>query len=200
MWEWGRIVGRREIMRIANWSLLAAGAALSITACGVATTVGTDFDPSLDLGRYSTFGWDEEAIPQARDVRLENNPFFRDRLFEAVARELSERGIRRDEASPELLAHYHVSVEDHVEVFEVDPQLNDVRSEYGPGTDVIQYEQGTVVLHFIDAATEETLWVGWAQGDIGPALTASIKMREWVDGAVAKMFKDFPVLTVPRGR
>ena len=185
-------------MRVLNWSLLAAGVALSTTACSVATTSGTDFDPSLDLGRYSTFGWDEEAIPLTSDVRLENNPFFRDRLFEAVAREMNERGIRRDEASPELLAHYHVSIEDHIDVFEREPGYDNPDSEYGPGTDVIQYEQGTVVLHFVDAATDETLWVGWVQGDIGPALKTSIKMREWVDDAVGKMFKDFPVLTVPR--
>jgi hypothetical protein len=115
---------------------------------------------------------------------------------------LGERGIRRDEASPELLVHYHVSVEDHVGVFEargrpVDPRLP--TPEYTPGTEVIQYEQGTVVIHFLDAGTDETLWVGWVQGDVGPALTTSEKMREWVDGAVAKMFEDFPVLPVPRG-
>jgi hypothetical protein len=166
-------------MRTANWSLLAAGVALSTTTCGVATTAGTDFDPSLDLGRYSTFGWDEDVVPQARDAHLENNPFFRDRLFWAVARELSERGICRDEASPELLVHYHISVEDHVDVLgargrPVDPRLP--TPEYTPGTEVNQNEQGTVILHFVDAVTDETLWIGWVHGDIGPALTDSERM------------------------
>ena len=157
-------------MRIANWSL-PLGVALSTTAYGVATTAGTDFDPSLDMGRYSTFGWDEDAIPQSSGERL-------------------------DEASPELLVHYHVSVEDHVGVFEargrpVDPRLPTL--EHTPGTEVIQYEQGSLVIHFVDAGADETLWVGWAQGDVGPALTDSERMREWVDGALAKMFEDFPV-------
>jgi hypothetical protein len=179
-------------MRIANWSPLAAGVALSTTACGVATTVGIDFDPSLDMGRYSTFGWDEDALPQTSDVPLKNNPFFREGLFEAVARELSERGIRRDEASPELVAHYHVSVGDHIEVFEAlgRPVIGDPTPGYTAGTEVTQYEQGTVVLHFVDAGTDET---GWVQGDTGTALTSSTKMREWVDDAVTKMFQDFPV-------
>ena len=185
-------------MRITNRSLLAGLVASSTIACSVATTSGTDFDPSLDLGRYSAFGWDEEAIIGTSDVRLDNNPFFRDRLFEAVARELSSRGILRDDDSPEMLIHYHVTVEDHIDVFETDPDLSDPRSEYGPGTEVIQYERGTVFLHFIDAATDQTLWVGWAQGDIGPALTESIKMREWVDEAVGMMLEDLPILTVPR--
>lgn len=98
--------------------------------------------------------------------RLQNNPFFEERLFE---------------------------------VFERDPQWDDPRSEFGEGTDVIQYEEGTIVLHFVDAETDETLWIGWAQGDIGRALKDPVKMREWVEDAGARMFKDFPVLTVPRG-
>ena len=71
--------------------------------------------------------------------------------------------------------HYHLSVVDHIEVFAKDPQWNDPRSEYGPGTDVVQYEQGTFVLHFVEAETNEDLWFAWAQGGIGPALTNSEK-------------------------
>jgi len=149
----------------------------------------------LDFGRYATFAWDEEAIPTTKDVRLANNPSFKDRLFEAVEREMNFGGIRLEEASPQLLAHYHVSVVDHIDVFEASPQWYDPRSEYGVGTDIIQYEQGTIVVHIVDAATEETLWVGWAQGDIGPALLRAINMREWVDEVVELMFEDFPVLT-----
>ena len=156
-------------------------------------------DRAWIFARYGTFGWDEIAIRETGDVRLENNPFFEDRLFEAVERELSTRGIRRDESSPALLVHYHLSVVDHIEVFEKDPQWDDPRSEYGPGTDVIQYEQATFVLHFVDAETNQDLWFGWARGEIGRALTDSEKMREWVDEAVALVLEDFPLLGNGRG-
>jgi hypothetical protein len=184
----------REMMRVANWRLLAVGVALSTTACAIATTAGADYRPGLDFGIYSSFGWDETAVAHEGDVRLENNPFVQDRLFEAVERQLATRGIHRDESSPELLVHYHLSVLDHIEVFEKDPQWDDPRSEYGPGTEVSQYEQGTFVLHFVDAETKADLWFGWARGDIGPALTNSEKMREWVDEAVELILEDFPLL------
>ena len=66
-------------------------------------------------------------------------------------------------------------------VFAKDPEWNDPRSEYGPGTEVVQYERGTFVLHFVDAATNADLWFGWDRGDIGPALTNSAEMRDWVE-------------------
>lgn len=182
-------------MRLANQGLLAVGVALITTACGIAMMAGADFEPDLDFGRYSTFGWDEAGLGRTGDVRLENNPFFEDRLHGAIQRELSTRGIRHDESSPALLVHYHLSVQDHIEVYEADPESGYPASEYGAGTEVLQYEQGTFVVHFTDAETDEDLWIGWALGDIGAALTDTEKMREWVDEAVALMFDDFPVLT-----
>jgi hypothetical protein len=182
-------------MGFANWSLLAAVVALSTTACGHATTAGTDYEPSLNFGFYDTFAWNEAAILRTRDARLDDNPFFEDRLFEAVERELATRGIRHEESAPELLLHYHLSVADHIDVFEAKPRWDDPTPKYTPGREVVQYEQGTVVLHFVDPATGETLWIGWGQGDINAALTESIKMREWVDDVVALMFEDFPILS-----
>lgn len=183
------------MMRVARWSFLAVGVALSTTACAPGMIANSDYETGLDFGRYSTFGWDEDAIRETGDVRIQNNPFFQDRLFEAVARELSARGIRRDESSPDLLVHYHLSVMDHIDIYERDPQSGYPDSEYGAGTNIVQYEQGTFIVHFVDAETEENLWIGWAQGKIESALNDSEKMREWVDEAVAMMFEDFPVLT-----
>ena len=116
------------------------------------------------------------------------------RLYEAIERELSNKGIRRDENAPELLVHYHLSVQDHIEVYEADPTSGYPATEFGPGTNVVQYEEGTFIIHFVDASTGEDLWVGWARGNIGPAMRSSSEMRVWVDDAVRKMFVEFPVL------
>ena len=180
-------------MRVAIWIFL--GLALSTTACGTALRAGADFEPDLDLGRYRTFGLDEDAVSGSGDVRLEESPFFENRLLDAIERELSARGVRRDESSPEMMVHYHLTVEDHIEVFGADPQSGLPASEYGIGTNVRQYEEGTFVIHFEDPGADEYIWVGWAQGDIERALTGPEAMREWVDEAVAKMFENLPVLT-----
>jgi hypothetical protein len=156
---------------------------------------GADFVPDLDLGRYRTFGLDEAAITRTGDVRLEQDPYFEDRLLEAIGRELSTRGIRRDESSPEMVVHFHLTVEDHIEVYDVDPPSGSPVSTVGLGTGVHQYDRGTFVVHFEDPETHEYVWVGWAEGDIGRALTGSEEMREWVDEAVEMMFGHLPVPT-----
>ena len=179
-------------MRDANFSFLALGLALSTTACGITMRAGADFEPDLDLGVYRSFGLDEAAISESGDARLQDNPFFQDRLLEAVERELSARGIHRDESSPEMMVHYHLTVEDHIEVYETDPQSGDPASPYGSGTNVRQYEEGTFVIHFEDPGTHDYVWVGWAQGDMGRALTGAEEMRKWVDEAVTLMFEHLP--------
>jgi hypothetical protein len=179
------------MMRVANWSFLAAVVVLSTTACASGTTAGVEFTPGVDFGIYSTFGWDETAVPEPGDLRLETNPFFADYLYEAVERELSTRGIRRDESSPELLLHYHLSIVDHMDVF--DPQWDDRRSEEDALT-AVRSEQATFVLHFVDAETNADLWFGWARGDIGAALTNPPLMKDWVDEAVALVLADLPLI------
>lgn len=180
--------------RAARLGAMAAGIAWVAAGCGIATTAGADYQPDADFGSYTTYGWDEGAIRRTGDMRLENNPFFERDLFAAINEQLGERGIREDEENPQVLVHYHLSVEDHIEVYEADPQSGyPAPSEYGPGTEVVQYQEGVFIIHFVDAQTRDDLWVGWARGDIGGALTDAEKMRDWVDDAVEKMFRDFPV-------
>ena len=183
------------MVRVANCILLGLVLVLSTAACGVPMRAGADFVPDLDMGRYRTFGFDEAAISRTGDVRLEQNPYFEDRLVEAIERELSARGIRRDESSPEMMVHFHLTVEDHLEVYNADPASGSPVSDVGVGAEILQYEQGTFVVHFEDSGTHDYVWVGWAAGDIGDALTGSEEMRRWVDEAVASMFEHLPVLT-----
>ena len=82
----------------------------------------------------------------------------------------------------------------HIEVYESNPDSGYPTSDYDAGTNVVRYEQGVFILHFRDAETNEDLWFGWARGDIGPALSNSEKMREWVDEAVGLILEDFPLL------
>lgn len=180
-------------MRVVMWTILGAALISGASACGVATTAGADFTPGVEFGPYGTYAWDEDAIRRGGDVRLENNPFFEDALYGALEGELGARGINRAQADPELLVHYHLAVEDHIEVYESDPQSGYPAAEYGPGTEVVQYQQGTFVVHFVDAETGEDLWIGWAQGDIGNALESNSEMQQWVDDAVSRMFRDFPM-------
>lgn len=174
-------------MRATILFLLAAVPVFAAASCGVPIRGGGYFEEDLDVSRYSTFAWDEERDTEIGDPRLEDNPFFEERLHQAVERELSRRGMRHDESSPALLVHHHLSVEDHVMVSEAVDESGYTTEE------VYQYEEGTILVHLMDAETEENIWLGWAQSNIEPALGRPERMREWVDDLVARMFEEWPV-------
>ena len=178
-------------MRHVAWCLLAVGISLSSSSCGIPMRAGADFDRTREFRTYATFHWDEPEDRPNADPRLEADPFFEDRLHEAIVRELSARGIRHEEPS-ELLVRHRISVTDHVEVFEVDPEYG-ISSDDDSGIQVVEYEQGFFSVQISEAENGETLWVGWAQGDIGRALRDPERMREWIDEAVELMFDSFPI-------
>lgn len=176
--------------RIGGLGLLAA--AVAVAGCSIPLVAGADFDPSLRLSGYSTFAWDEADELPTGDPRLDNNPFFIERLHAAIKVELERRGLRYDPAAPGLLVHHHATVRDRVEVFEADRRRGYEPSGYGEGTSVLQWEEGTFLVDIADRKTKRVLWRGWATTDIERAFTDPEKMTTLVNEAVARMFVFFP--------
>jgi hypothetical protein len=153
---------------------------------------GADFAPGVDFGSFNTFSWDEPDTRPVGDPRLENNPFFEQRLHEAIERELSARGIRVVDSGAGLAVHHHATVRDRVEVYEADREAGYTASAYGEGTQVVHYDEGTLMVDIVDAGNNEVIWRGWAQFDISAALENPTIMSERIDEALAKMFEAFP--------
>lgn len=161
-------------------------------ACALAVTAGADYSPTADFDRYTSFTWDEADPRPAGDPRLESNPFFEDRLHAAVAVELAAAGIREAADGPALLVHHHATVRNRVDVYEADAREGYSTPDYGEGTQVVQYDEGTILIDIADAETKDVIWRGWAQFDIGRALTDPRVMADAIDEAVEKMFGRYP--------
>jgi len=168
--------------------LLGAVAVGLLTACGLPVRTGMHFAREIDPSQAPTFAWDQSADRVAGDPRLEGNRFFEERLHEAVEWQLALRGIHPAESAPTLLVHHHLSLADH----ELEEETRDAadRRVSEPET----YEMGTIVVHLSDAASGETVWIGWAQAEIEPALTGPEGMRRWVYDVVGEMFRRWPTL------
>lgn len=173
---------------------LAVSLALIVGACatGLRIQAGADYSNSVDFGPYTTFEWDEPDERPVGDPRLENNELFETRLHAAVAFELSRSGIRESNSGPALIVHHHATVRNRVDVYEADAQAGYSSTEFGEGTEVVQYDQGTVLVDLADAETRDLLWRGWAQFDIGRALSDPDVMVEAINEAIGRMFEDFP--------
>jgi hypothetical protein len=189
---------RKETMRATTLAALATAAFLSTACSSVPIRGGADFERGYDFAQYSSYTWDEPGDHPTGDPRLDDNPFFLHRLHAAIHWELATRGIqygRGEGLGAALTVHHHASVRDRVEVFEADRETR-YDSEYGEGTQVLQYEEGTFLVDIADARTGDVVWRGWATLDLSRALSDPEVMRDQIDEAIEKMFESFPI---PRG-
>lgn len=176
-------------MKLRLVGALLGGAALS--ACGLGITAGADYDPNFDFGRYSSFVWSEADDRAVGDPRIENSPFFEQRLRAAIAVELSARGIRSGGEGRGLVVQHLATVRSRVDVYEADPRDGDPGASRGEPAQVVQFEEGTMLVDIADAESGAVVWRGWAQFDMTRALTNPDVMAQAIDQAIAKMFESF---------
>jgi len=182
-------------MRAITGLTLLTTAFLSTACSSVPMRAGADFERGYDFAQYASYTWDEPDDHPTGDPRLDNNPFFIHRLHSAIHWELATRGIQfgtSNAMGAALVVHHHASVRDRVEVFEAERDQPS-ESEYGEGTQVMQYQEATFLVDISDARTGDIVWRGWAQLDLGRALSDPDQMRDQIDEAIRTMFKSFPI-------
>jgi hypothetical protein len=168
---------------------------LTALAAGCATmTVSSHIERNIDFSEYVTYSWGPRDQFPVGDPRLDNNEFFRDYVEGTIEKRMAAMGYDRAAAAgqPDLLLHYHASVNQKVDVYETDQTHG-----YSPTTTesrVVEFEQGTLMLDIVDARTKRLIWRGWAQDTMTGVIDNQSRLEKQVDEAVTKM-----MLLLPRG-
>ncbi len=161
---------------------------LLVAGCS-SVTVRTDFDPDVDFSGWRTYGWHQGKIISGD--ALSKNPLVRKRVFEAVNKTMRDRGWRKlDEDDADFLILTHAGVEEKV-------QVNDWggygRYDHRWGmrasrVTVHNYQEGSLVIDFIDAKSKELAWRG-----VGTrVIDREAPSQEDVDKVVQEILKRFP--------
>ena len=171
-----------------------AVAFLSVLLLGACATVhaGADFAPGLRLEQYRTFDWAGGDSLPIGDPRLENNPFFDSRVRAAVELELAARGITRAAVSPDLLVHYHASVRQRVDVIRADEGRGYTSPRDSRTDQVLEFEEGTLIVDIAEPKAKAILWRGWSQTDVGGLLENPREMEKRIRESVRLMMLKFP--------
>jgi hypothetical protein len=91
--------------------------------------VSSYIERGADIARYQTYGWAPAGTLSTGDPRLDNNPFFHERLRADVERQLTARGFEKTDAGmPDLVIHYHVSISQRIDLNGIDRKDGDCRS------------------------------------------------------------------------
>ena len=105
--------------RVGRFAAVAISA-LALTGCA-SMNVRSYVGRGIDFTQYHTYNWAPDDRLATGDPRLDNNPFFLERLQSDVEKQLARRGFEKTaSATPELLLHYHASITQRIDVNSAD--------------------------------------------------------------------------------
>lgn len=170
--------------------LLAAVVAISALAlAGCAPlNVRSYVERGIDFTQYRTYNWAPVDQLATGDPRLDNNPFFQERLQAAVETQLATKGFEKiTSGAPDLLIHYHASMRQEI-------SISGGESKYGYCEDCRPevYDAGTLLIDFVDARTDKLLWRGWAKGSMEGVIDDQAWMEQRIDDAVRRILDRLP--------
>ena len=151
-----------------------------LTGCSTNATK-YDYDTKADFTNLNTFDW--FAIPQESQL----SELVVTDVKDAVNRELAAKGKEKVSENPSFLIALHISKQ----LKRNDWSLSDVR--YGSyRTRLPQvYEEGMMILDFVDPETKELLWRGSVTAVIKPVLTPE-EQKNRINKVVSKILDKFP--------
>ena len=161
-----------------------------VVSCSTIYGVQYDYDKQADFKSLKTFDW--MTVPEKADIDSLNV----ERVKKAVNAELQAKGLMMTSNNPDFLIAEHLGKKDKVQVtnWGYDYDRHDrYWGEYrGPvGISIHEYEEGSLILDFVDAKSKKMIWRGVAKADINNVDTPE-KKEKLINEAVQEILKNFP--------
>jgi hypothetical protein len=156
-------------MRAAASVFIAFMVALGAACSSVRTQF--DYDPSMDFSAWRTYAWYPSGPARTGNRRVDN-PLLRARIEAAVDHTLGARGHTQvQDGTPDFYVNYHLSTEQRLDVRDLNrvyfggPRGRHWRGAGWGGvawteTVIDQYEEGTLVIDFVDVSLRQLVWRG----------------------------------------
>lgn len=154
-------------------------------------SVTTDYDPATDFSAYKNYAWHTgKTIP---GDELAKDPLVKKRFVNAIDKILKSKGCKKVESGADFVVVIHAEVKDKMQVTNTggyggygwyDPWWG----PYGGATMVSHYEEGTLVIDFVDTKEKELSWRGLATKTLG---SGPLEQNE-IDDIVHKVLNKFP--------
>ncbi|MCG8607275.1 DUF4136 domain-containing protein [bacterium] len=151
--------------------------------------VRSDYNKQVDFQKYQTYNWILQ--PKKPFAYLTGSILDRKRLVEqikrSVERELRSNGYRINKGKPDFLVAFHTNVKEKLDIAPLGYSY-DNDSYFHRRMQVGHYQEGSLVLDFIDSESNELFWRGWAVG----AIRDPDKIEDQIDKAIRKILENFP--------
>jgi hypothetical protein len=163
---------------------LFAIAALAALLTGCSTiTVNQDYNSEYDFSKLKSFGF----LPVTENSGIDQ--INANRIKDAILTNLSARGFTPSEQADFGIALYFST--------KTKTSVQDYGYGYGYGhwgmrdVEVSQYDEGTLVIDFIDIAGKELVWRGSGTGVVSGSASAEERTQK-INNAVTQILEQFP--------
>jgi len=182
-----------KVIRTVNILLFAALALPLTTATAQKVKVG--YDKSTDFSKFSTYSWTEPAMPPVR-------PELYASIVSLIDQQLHLKGLTKSPSDGDLTLMPAGGVDFGIAGGPSTPFLPTYggpppafnagmwTGAGGPSTAGTYVPEGTLVLTFVDRATNTVIWAGSVKQKLD--IERKSKSLELVDKAVIKLLKQFP--------
>ena len=159
-------------------------------SCASIYGVQHDYDKQVNFANLKTYGW--MPIPDKANI----DSLSVQRVKNAVNAEMKAKGLMMTSDNPDFLIAEHLGKKDKVQVtdwgYGYGPHGGYWGGYWGPGgVSTYEYEEGSLILDFVDAKSKKMIWRGVAKAEINSANTPE-KKEKLINEAVNEILKNFP--------
>lgn len=156
-----------------------------------AQDVKVEFDKTKDYSNYKTFRFGDSEIVTPKEKKQITDVALHKLIRQAVEKELSERGITRNDSSAELVVTYVAGIFERTESQNLGP-LGTAPGQTSQ-TWTNNYSQGELIIDINDARSKKLIWRINSQTN-----TSTPEAANYIDQVVDKGLKKFAVK--PKGK
>jgi hypothetical protein len=159
-------------------------------SCASIYGVQHDYDKQADFANLKTYDWMQ--VPEKAGI----DSLSVQRVKNAVNAELKAKGLMMTSDNPDFLIAEHLGKKDKVQVtdwgYGYGPYGGYWGGYWGPGgVSTYEYEEGSLILDFVDAKSKKMIWRGVAKAEINSANTPE-KKEKLIKEAVNEILKNYP--------
>ena len=159
-------------------------------SCSAVYEVRYDYDQRADFTGLKTYDW--LPIPDKADIESLDIT----RIKTAVNAELQAKGLIMTSDNPDLLIAEHLGKKDKVKVRDWGYGYAPYGGYWGGyrgsgGVSVYEYEEGSLILDFVDAESKKMIWRGVAKAEVDDQSTPD-EREKLIKEAVQKILDNFP--------
>jgi hypothetical protein len=180
-----------KVIRIFN-ALIFFIAVSFIVSCSSSVKVSSDFDRMVDFSKYKTF-----SFYQLTDKGPGLSELNRDRIVNAIKAELIRKGMVEKLTNPDVFVNATTLVDTEKQITSNTYTYGGLYRPYFWGAgfagsttyNVSEFKNGSLVIDFIDGATNKLVWQGTGNKEIDLPMKDAEKI---IPDAVSKILAKFP--------